>query len=150
MNTTQLISRKKLCNKLRLTPEGCRRIFGSNERIPLSVRQVVAKLNGCRIALPRWDGDGLPSVESCSDVVARAPIEIDGKPITRKRLQAACRRIHNPIPHWRIGPQTFLFPTGAVEWWASLIGSGVGVRRRVFHYGDAPVDFDVERIAGTM
>lgn len=142
----ELLSKKKICKALRLSPQNYSRIFGANDRCPISVRAIVDRLNGCRVGLDEWTGPGLPDIENCDDVVARGTVSIDGRPVTRKRLQSACRRIKNPIPHWRIGPQTFLFPIGAVEWWASLLGSGVYVSWRHYHYGDAP--FSARKVGG--
>ena len=146
MKQIELLTKKQICHALRLSPQGYGRIFGSNDRCPVPLKTVVRRLDDCRVGLDPWTGDGLPDIESCDDVVARGNIRIDGKPVTRKRLQAACRRIKNPIPHWRIGPQTFLFPLGAVDWWASLLGSGVYVSWRHFHYGDLP--FSPSKVVG--
>ena len=136
----KFITRSKLCEALRLSPETSTKAFPARGRLPISEREVVSKLNACRVSLPRWEGEGLPEVESVGDVVRRQVVTINGRPATTRQIQAMCRRIHNPIPHFRIGAATFLFPVGAVDWWLSLIGSGMYVSKRKYQYGALPYD----------
>lgn len=136
----KLLTRKLVGELLRIDRAETYDLFPAEEGVAGKIPEgaVLRFLNDNKVACPD-ELTSLARLETDAEVARSGVVTIDGRPASLRRLRGMCRWKHNPVPHFRIGAHRVRFYPGAVAWWASLIGSGVYVDRRIYHFGAMPV-----------
>lgn len=134
-NLPQFVSASTAKRQLGLSDASFYRAFpqdGFCARGMLSCQALVDGLNSRRRGA--FDPIGAP-LPLLTEAQVAPLLQVDGHAATVSQVRRFCNRRVFPIPHFDFGAKIKRFPAGAVEWWLSLVGSGVPVVRRRFRYG---------------